>query len=45
MGPVTHELGDKDSNLDKRSQNPLSCHWTIPQVTVTTMQTPVFRHA
>jgi integrase len=25
-------LGDKDSNLDKRSQNPLSCRWTIPQV-------------
>lgn len=25
------ELGYKDSNLDRRNQNPQSCHWTIPQ--------------
>lgn len=25
------QLGYKDSNLDRRNQNPQSCHWTIPQ--------------
>lgn len=26
------QLGYKDSNLDRRNQNPQSCHWTIPQL-------------
>jgi hypothetical protein len=24
-------LGEEDSNLHRRLQRPLSCHWTIPQ--------------